>query len=79
MVSCASSMQRGEVAVISKWKEIMDDQSLSYGKVPSSDILCRTAGFRSMREYCPTWRMILMILPPESLAKEVLGCARYVM
>lgn len=60
---------REENAVIAKWREVVDHQSMSYEKVPSTSLLARIAGFSGIQSYSPAWRQVA---PPSCLVDEVL-------
>lgn len=64
------SFTREENAVIGKWREVSDEQSYSYDKIPSTCLLSRIAGFGSVSDYMPPWRQIS---PPSTLVHQVLS------
>eukprot|EP00210_Caulerpa_lentillifera_P009591 g9148.t1 len=60
---------REDNAIIGKWRDVLDNQSYSYDKVPSATLLSRIAGCSDASSYMVPWRQLS---PPNSLVQMVL-------
>eukprot|EP00210_Caulerpa_lentillifera_P006653 g6356.t1 len=62
---------RDETGVLGKWRAFNDSQSLSYDKLPDTNLLAKVAGFTCLSEYKPFW---IQLQPPAALISCVLAC-----
>ena len=66
-------MSREDAALMAKWREIMDNQSMSYQQFPGCHLLARMSGFEDIRRFAPFW---VQIEPPPQLLELVLPSFR---
>lgn len=62
---------REETGVLGKWRIYSDSQSLSYDKIPNTNLLAKVSGYSDLASYRPYW---ITMEAPDSMVSQVLAC-----